>query len=68
MKKLLKITLVFSLFVFGLVFTGNAEEECYTAEVYCSNGNAGYGLVCGSNADEMTDEVSDLSDAICNPD
>ncbi len=70
MRKNIKTVLILGVFVLGLAYTNTAraEEVCDTVTVYCANGNSGYGLACGANADEMTDEVSDLADAICNPD
>lgn len=64
MKKLFKITLVISLFVCGLSFTGNAG--CYTVPITCSDGDGGYALICGDSNDELFEEFADMVDVICN--
>jgi hypothetical protein len=67
MKKAIKLFVVLIVLIVSSTNLAHATQEyCTTVTVYCANGNAGYGLVCGSTPEEFSQNVAEMASVICN--
>jgi len=67
MKKAIKLFVVLIVLLVSSTNLVHATQEyCATVTVYCSNGNSGYGMVCGSSPEEFSQNAAEMAGVICN--